>query len=411
MPLTVRLQVLKSLTAQITFAMLLGGVAGILLGPNLDFLGELGKLIIQLIKAAAIPLVFFAIIDAALSTNMNLKSAPKFVLIILINSFFATLAGLLLSNYFQAGTRLNIDFETIDKTAQKSALITKKYNIAEILAGYLPESFIEPFAQNSVIGVVIISILIGSSARYLKNKGMQLEGIHAFESLITVGLKIFEIILIWIVRLVPLAVFGVMCKTVGQYGFSPFKALALYVLIAFIGFAFQILVVYQIWIGFVCGMRLKKFWIVAKEAVVYAFGINSSLATLPITLNALNTLGVSKASSRLGACIGTNLNNDGILLYECVAVIFVTQAYGIHLPFEVQIFIIILCLLAAVGVAGVPEAGIVSLSLVLTAVNLPLEILGLLLTVDWLIARGRSVVNVLSDMTVSIALDGKKASQ
>src|SRR5207244_13363166 len=107
----------------------------------------------------------------------------------------------------------------------------------------------------------------------------------------------------------------------------------------------------------------------------------------------------------LGACFGTNLNNVGIILYEGMAVLFVAQAHGLDLTLGQQVVAAVSCLVAAMGIAGVPEAGFVSLSLVLATVGLPLELLPLLLTVDWIIARGRSVVNVLSDMMVSILLD------
>jgi DAACS family dicarboxylate/amino acid:cation (Na+ or H+) symporter len=122
-------------------------------------------------------------------------------------------------------------------------------------------------------------------------------------------------------------------------------------------------------------------------------------------LKALDNLKVNKASSRLGACVGTNLNNDGILLYEAMAVLFVAQFHGLDLSMAAQISAAFVCVVAAIGIAGVPEAGIVSLSLVLTTVGLPLEILPLLITVDWILARARTVVNVLADMTVSIMLD------
>jgi DAACS family dicarboxylate/amino acid:cation (Na+ or H+) symporter len=142
------------------------------------------------------------------------------------------------------------------------------------------------------------------------------------------------------------------------------------------------------------------------KPLVYAFGTNSSLATLPVTLNALDELQVPKSASRLGACIGTNFNNDGIILYEAMAVLFVAQALNIDLSLGEQIFAACISLAAAIGVAGVPEAGVVSLSLVLSAVGLPLEILPILLTVDWIVARMRSVTNVMSDVTVSIAIAG-----
>jgi hypothetical protein len=169
----------------------------------------------------------------------------------------------------------------------------------------------------------------------------------------------------------------------------------------------HVIVTYQLWLVLWVRMPLRRFWAAAREPVVYALGANSSLATLPITLRALEKLGVSRSSSTLGACVGTNLNNDGILLYEGMAVLFVAQASGIVLTIPQQLTAAASCMLAAAGVAGVPEAGFISLALVLNTVGLPIELLPLLLTVDWVIARGRSAVNVLSDMMLSILIDGR----
>ena len=139
--------------------------------------------------------------------------------------------------------------------------------------------------------------------------------------------------------------------------------------------------------------------------VVYSFGVNSSLATLPETLKSLDRLGVAPSSARLSACVGTNFNNDGILLYEVMAAFFIAQASGIELGLAQQIAMTALCLLATLGVAGIPEAGVISLTLVLSTSGLPFEALPLLLTVDWSLARCRSVTNVLGDMTGAIGVD------
>lgn len=151
-------------------------------------------------------------------------------------------------------------------------------------------------------------------------------------------------------------------------------------------------------------MPLPLFWREAKVPIVNSIGTNSSLATLPLTLKALDRLKVSKSASALGACVGTNLNNDGIILYEAMAAIFIAQAIGIELSLSQQLLTVLSCMVAAMGVVGVPEAGFISLSLVLATVGLPMELLPLLLTVDWILARARSVVNVISDMTVSLVL-------
>jgi DAACS family dicarboxylate/amino acid:cation (Na+ or H+) symporter len=218
-------------------------------------------------------------------------------------------------------------------------------------------------------------------------------------------LRMFEVILGWITRLIPLAVFGVVCKAVGENGYAPLRGLGVYVAVGLLGLGLHVLIVYHAWLYFVLRIPLRRFWKEAREPVVYALGANSSLATLPVTLRALDRLGVSRGASALGACVGTNLNNDGIILYEGMALLFVAQASGIHLSIVEQLLAAAVCMFAAMGVAGVPEAGFISLALVLNTLHLPVEILPLLLSVDWIIARARSVTNVLSDMLLSLIVD------
>jgi DAACS family dicarboxylate/amino acid:cation (Na+ or H+) symporter len=172
----------------------------------------------------------------------------------------------------------------------------------------------------------------------------------------------------------------------------------------------HVIVVYQTWL-LVLGRSLSTFWRAAREPLFYALGANSSLATLPVTLKALDRLGVSRGASALGACVGTNLNNDGIILYEGMALLFVAQASGIELSVADQVVAAAVCLVAAMGVAGVPEAGFISLAVVLNTMKLPIELLPLLLTVDWVIARARSATNVLSDMLLSIVVDAGRAPE
>src|SRR6185312_888832 len=139
--------------------------------------------------------------------------------------------------------------------------------------------------------------------------------------------RTLEVMLGSVIALVPLAVFGVVASTIGQEGLAPFRGLAAYVGVAVLGLAIQVFVVYQAWIIVAARMPLRRFWGGAKEAVVYALGASSSLATLPVTLRCLDRMKVSPQSARMAACVGTNLNNDGILLYEAVAVLYVAQVY------------------------------------------------------------------------------------
>lgn len=392
-----------SLTWKILIAMGLGVVAGVLFGPHVTGLGLVGKLFIQLIKVMAVPLVFFSIVDALITTKLSWAGARKLSVVVVINTSVALLIGLTLSNVVQPGGYFERGVAGVEGVQPPKV---DSIDFGKIVSSIIPTSIVAPFADNNVIAVVLLALLLGTSLRqHLTGGKAHFELVQA-ERMIRTVLSVWSSGLMLLVRLVPFAVFCVTARTVGEYGFEPFEGLALYSALAIAGMLIQIVVVYPLWIRFVGGIALRDFIRLARKPVVYAFGTNSSLATLPLTLEALDSLKVSKSSSRLGACIGTNLNNDGIVLYEAMAVLFVAQAFGFYLTLEQQLLVAGMSLVAAIGVAGVPEAGVVSLSLVLTAVGLPIEMLPLLLTVDWIVARMRSVTNVLSDMTVSIGIDG-----
>lgn len=394
----------RSLTAKILIAMVLGALVGSFFGAQVAPLGLVGKLFIQLIKVLAVPLVFFSILDALIAAPLSWRSAGRLLIVVLINTTCALVIGLSLSNLLQPGHWLQIEAVGI---AGATPPAVAPIDLTKVLTSFIPESIVAPFADNNVIAVVLLALLLGTALRQHLAGGKADYELVQVERFVRVVLSVWRSVLMLLVGLVPVAVFCVTARTVGEWGFEPFKALALYVAIAIFGMTLQIVIIYPLWIRY-AGFSVKQVIALAKRPIVYAFGTNSSLATLPLTLEALDDLKVSKASSRLGACVGTNLNNDGIVLYEAMAVLFVAQALGLELSFSQQLLAAAMSLVAAIGVAGVPEAGVVSLSLVLTAVGLPLEIVPMLLTVDWIVARMRSITNVLSDMTVSIALDGLK---
>jgi Na+/H+-dicarboxylate symporter len=271
----------------------------------------------------------------------------------------------------------------------------------------VPTSIVQPFVENIAVTVILLALLLGFALRSLKNDASLTAHIASAEGAAKVSLRVAEVILTWIVKLIPIAVFSVVVQTVGRAGVEGLHNLGYYVGLGILGLCLHVLITHHAWLLYL-RRPLGEFWRAAREPVVYAMGTNSSLATLPLTLKALDRLKVSRASSTLGACVGTNFNNDGILLYEAMAALMVAQALGYDSSFSSQLTVAFLNMVAAMGIAGVPEAGFISLAVVLSAVGLSVEALPLLLTVDWIIARGRSVVNVLSDMVVALAIEGRQ---
>jgi Na+/H+-dicarboxylate symporter len=402
-------KILKNLSFQIILALILGAVVGKLFGTSLGALGEIGKVVITLIKAAATPLLFFVILSSILTSEISGKMGSKLIMITSFNSICALTIGIGLSQIFRAGESLSQIHSSITTPAQLAKYAGQKINFIESFIAYFPESFMRPFVDNAVISLIFVALLLGFALRKVRTHANDDEKriIEKFTHFLSVMTKMFEVALTWLVHLVPLAVFGVVAKTVGEFGFEPLKGLSQYLAVGMAGLFLHVFIVYQGWLLYK-GIPLRYFWGKVRSTLVYAWGVNSSLATLPLTLKSLEELKVSKKSSTLGACVGTNLNNDGILLYEGMAVFFVAQAAGIQMDLTTQLTAALICVMGTIGIAGIPEAGFITLSLVLTTVGLPTEILPMLLTVDWILGRGRSVVNVLGDMTVSIALDEKR---
>lgn len=394
-----------SFVARILVAMAAGALLGALAGKSVGRLGEVGTVIIGLIKALAGPLLLFAVLEAVVRTELRLRSAAIMVAIALSNAVIAVLIGFTLSNTLEPGRYLR------PPDAAPGARVELpgggKIDFWRELLGYVPTSVVKPFLDNSIISIVFLAVLCGAAIRRVRHE-QQRQGEHGYvmvEELITAGFRVLEKMVGIVMLLVPLAVFAVVASAVGRDGFARFVGLGAYLAVAVMGLAIQVFVVYQAWLVLVARMPLRRFWSGARDALVYALGASSSLATMPVTLRCLERMRVSPQSARLAACVGTNLNNDGILLYEAMAVLFVAQVYGIHLSLAQQLFVAVSCMFAGIGIAAVPDAGLISLALVLATVGMPLDLVPLLLTVDWFLSRCRAMTNVTSDMVVAVLLD------
>jgi Na+/H+-dicarboxylate symporter len=278
------------------------------------------------------------------------------------------------------------------------------------LAAYIPRTIAEPFSSHNIIGVVLLALVIGAVVRALHNKSAQTGG--AIDWVVRAIQRIYEwlvIILGWIILIVPIAVFGIVAQVVGKSGLGVFSVLWIFLVAMLVGLAIHSLIYYPL-MAWLIGKKSPKVYVgQGADAIMTALSCNSSLATVPVTLRCLERMNVSAQSSRLAACVGTNLNNDGITLYEAMAALFLAQALGFDLTVGKQLVIVIASIIAGAGVAGIPEAGMIIMPLVLTAAGLPDEVIlasiPLIMTVDWIIARARSAVNVMSDMLVAILLD------
>lgn len=405
---------------RILIAVVIGVLLGILLGPRAAPLGELGILIIRLLKALAAPLILFAVLDSFLRTRIPARRGAQLLLISLVNAMVATGLGLLVANVLRSGAhwRERTDPRLLERLLGQPAGAPHPeitLNPLKNLMGYFPETLVEPFVKNNIITVVLVAVTLGAALRHLKDREPvaalpEVSPLAVLEAGIRGLLQVFTVVLEWLVKIVPLAVLGVVASVTGKSGAAVLHALVLFVVTILIGLGLHAGVYYALLLRVVAGVSPRRFFAGALDAILLALSSGSSLATLPVTLRCLiDKLGVSPASARLAACVGTNLNHDGIILYEAGATLFVGQAFGVSLSLGQQGAVAVAAVMAGIGIAGIPDAGLITLPLVLSAAGIPEPIVAvaipLLLPVDWLIGRCRAATNVISDMTVATLLD------
>ncbi len=390
-------------------ALALGAGVGSLAGVHASPLGELGALIIRLLKMLATPLVFFVVTEGFLSFEMEWKSGARLLGFCAFSSSVATAIAMGLSSLFPIHEWVDLErlraFVPQSASGPDIAAQTKGLELSAIgfLKTLIPNHVFEPFLQNNVIGIVVLAAALGLTLRSLR---ATVPAVQTVERLIEAGVQIFTTVLSRVIPVVPIAVFGVVAKVVGEGGFRVFGALGLFVVVVTLGLAIHVLLYYPALLWVVARKSPISFFRAGRRALSTAIGTGSSLASLPMTLEALEKrLGVSPKNARLAACVGTNFNNDGIILYEAAAALFVATLTGIDLSVAQKVAVFAASVMAAMGIAGIPEAGLITLSLVLASVGLDVAIVPLLLPVDWFIGRLRATTNVCADMANAVLLD------
>ena len=385
----------------VVIAVVIAVPAGYFLGERAMGLKIIPTLIIRALAALAAPLVVLAILHAIVSNDIRGRQGFLMMVYYLINTLVAMAIGLGLSNLIKPGVGATaIDVKSTQQIAKKT--------VTELITELIPKSVGEAFAQNNIAQLVLLTLALGIGLAQIRN-AQRARGEHTYQvmtDLLGLGFELLMKVLLWVVALVPFAVFGVIASSVGQEdGIRVFKSLSWLILVVVIGLALQntwyliVLLVFR-------GMSPLRFLRGALNVMASTFSTASTAATIPITLKALTgPLGVSRESSQLAACIGTNFNNDGTALYQASAVLFMAQTMNISLSPLDQLVVVLTTLVASVGAGGIPSGSFVTLPLIFAAVKLPADKIPVLLTVDWVLDRCRTTSNVLGDMTVAVLLD------
>jgi Na+/H+-dicarboxylate symporter len=365
------------------------------------------KLVLKALSALATPLILFAILNSFLTTHIPGRAGRRLAFLLLTNTTAAIVIGLVVANIIRPGS-----WEKFGDPGG-AAVLNKKFDPWGLLQESVPEAVLQPLVSNNVIQLLVVGLAFGIALRAIKAElSEQGKGdvFQPFENIVSVLFDTIIRVLTWVIQLVPIAVFGIVARTVAIQGFAPFKALAIFIVSVVIALFLQ-MCFYLTRVRLGSWVSPKQFLGRGIDAFLTAFSTDSSTATMPVTYRGLKKLGLREASASLGALVGANFNNDGTALYEAMSALFIAQVLNLNLNLEQQFIVVLTSIFASVGAAGIPEAGLVTMTLVFGAVGLPTQYIAILITVDWFLDRCRTVINVMGDMTVSCLLDGKVPQQ
>jgi len=385
------------LTELIFAGFFLGILAGWLIGePLAPLAGYLAQIFLRLLNMAVLPLIVTSIVSAVLSIGggrglgrIGLKTFVYYI----GSSLIAICTGLLLVNLFQPGAGLEVGLEK-----EVSRVAAQNQNLFDLLLEIIPKNPFQALARGDVLPVIFFSILFAYFVTRLKKRQADLMT-RFFQAAFDTMLRLT----LFVVWSAPLGVFGIVTELVARTGFSGFQSLGFYFITVLAGLMIHFFITLPLLLYSFTSLNPLRHLRGMLPSLVTAFSTCSTMVALPLTIKGVTrTSGVSEKIAHFTLPIGATVNMDGTALYECVAVIFIAQVYGIKLTLFSQVIVVITALMASIGAASVPMTGLVMMSIILKAVGLPLEAVGIILAVDRILDMFRTMVNVYSDSCGSV---------
>jgi Na+/H+-dicarboxylate symporter len=409
---------------QILLALLLAALAGSLAGTEATLFGVryyavfdfIGTLFLNALKMLIVPLVVSSIIVGIAGIGgggafgrLGLKTLTYYA----TTSLFAILVGLTIVNMTMPGivdgqpAKEQLGMEQVSDAVVASVEGKGAGDLVGIFLRMVPTNIVSAAADGQMLGLIFFSLLFGFFMTKIEEPYAESQ-YKFWNGLFQVMMKITD----WVMKFAPIGVFGLVAKVVASTGFAAIVPLAWFFFSVLAGLAVHFLLVLPALLYFVGRVNPMRHYRAMAPALLTAFSTSSSAATLPLTMECVEkNAGVSNRTSSFVLPLGATVNMDGTALYECVAAMFIAQAYGIELGFVQQFTIVLLALVTSIGVAAIPSASLVAIAIILGAIGLPLEAIGLILAVDRVLDMCRTSVNVFSDScgAVIIArLDGEE---
>jgi Na+/H+-dicarboxylate symporter len=388
------------LWAQILIGLVLGVVYGVLLPDKVVYIKWIGQMFMRGLKMVIVPLILTSIISGVANIG-NSKKLGRLLGVTffyyIMSSLAAILTGLFFVNLIKPGVGANLGFEQ-----KVTNLPVANQSVSDILVNIVPSNIFAAFSENRMLQVIFFAILFGFFVSQIEEKKRDFL-INFFDSAFEVMMKITQ----FVIKFAPFGVFSLVAVTFSKQHdvLQVFMRLGLYMLTVIAALTFHSVITLPLVLKFVDRVNPWKHFRAMSDALLTAFSTASSGATLPVTIDCITrNVGVSEKIASFTLPLGATVNMDGTALYEMVAAMFIAQVYGIHLTFLQQFLAVLTALLASIGAAAVPMAGLIMITIVLSVLGLPLEGIGLIIAVDNFLDMFRTSVNVWSDTVAAVTV-------
>ena len=361
--------------------------------PRVRAISWMGDIFLRSLKMIIIPLILSSLISGVtnIGTGTNLgRVGLKTFSYYILTSTFAIITGLFFVNMIKPGIGADLNF-----SQHVEGLVEKQQSLGETLINIIPTNIFEAFSNSTMLSIIFFAILFGFFITRVKNPHRDILR-KAFNAIFEVMMQIT----LFIIKFTPLGIFGIVARVVADQDDlgNLVTRMGLYMGTVILALLIHFFITLPLIVKIIGKAKPWRHLKNMSTPLLTAFSTSSSGATLPLTIEAVERKsGVSNKISSFTLPLGATINMDGTALYECVAAMFIAQAYGVDLTMVQQLIIIVTALLASIGAAAIPMAGLVMITVILTAVGLPLEGVGLILAVDRILDMFRTATNVWSD--------------
>lgn len=396
---------------QILIGFVLAVFVGMYLTDYVEYFTWMGDVFLRALKMVIVPLILSSIVSgvANIGSGENLgRLGFKTLTYYLSTSTFAILVGLLFVNILNPGVGADLG---LSKNVEELAVA--KESFGDTLINIIPTNIFESFLNGDMLSIIFFSILFGFFITKIDDKYSS-NLTDFFNATFEVMMKITMVV----IKFAPLGILGIVAGIVAEQAgdaaalLDMVGRLGLYMVAVLLALAVHAGITLPLILKFVAKANPWLHFRAMTTPLLTAFSTSSSNATLPLTMKAVeNDSGVSNKITSFTLPLGATVNMDGTALYECVAAMFIAQAYGVELGFLEQVIVVFTALLASIGAAGIPMAGLVTITIILSAVGLPLEGVGLILSVDRILDMCRTTVNVWSDSCGAVVIAKTEGEQ